>query len=64
MLLVPDDGLREVQPMLLQHRWIVAAVGIATPDIEATTGQQGSGNVSEPIVEQLIKGLIANEVVC
>ncbi len=64
MLFVPNDRLREVQPMLLQYRRVIAAVGVTTPDVEATTRKQYSGNVSEPIFEQLIKGLVADEVVC
>ena len=34
MLFVPDDRLGEVQACCFQHRWIVAAVGVAAPDVE------------------------------
>ncbi len=63
MLLIPDNRLREVQPMLLQHRWIVTTVGEATPNVEATSRQQDSCNVAEPVVEQLIESFVAYKVI-
>ena len=63
MHLVPDDRLTEVQAMLLQERWIVAAVGVATPDVEAAARDQHACNVSEPCVEQSIELIIGDEVI-
>ena len=35
MLFVPNDSLREVKPVFLQIRRIVAEVGVAAPEIES-----------------------------
>ena len=36
MHFVPDDRLAEIQSVLLEERWIVTAVGVASPDVETT----------------------------
>src|SRR6056297_1435491 len=48
MHLVPDDGLREVQPACRQDRRIVCNVAEPSPDIEAPTGFQDTSDVAEP----------------
>src|SRR6516164_3375145 len=33
VLLDPNDGLREIQAGRLEHRWIVATIGVASPNV-------------------------------
>lgn len=63
VLLVPHNSLREVQPMLLEERGIVAEIGVAAPDVERAARSQDAGDVPEPGVEQSIERFIGNEVV-
>ncbi len=63
MLLVPDDGLREVQTVLGKERRIVSAICIATPDIETSAGHQHASNVAEPSIKQSIELFIAHKVI-
>ena len=42
MLLIPNDGLREVQAAFLQHRRVVPTVAISAPDEEAAAGFEAS----------------------
>ena len=63
MFLHPDDRLREVQARRLQHRRVVRTVGVAAPDVEATTRHQHAGHVAEPGREQLVERVVGDEVV-
>ncbi len=38
MLFIPDNALAEVQPMLLEVRWVVAEVRVPAPDVEPRPG--------------------------
>ena len=63
MLLVPDDRLAEVQPVLLQERRIVAEVGVAAPDVEPAARHQHAGDVAEPGIQQPVELFVGDEVV-
>ena len=64
MHFVPDDCLAEIQAMLFEERWLVAAVGIAAPNVEATAWNKHSSDVAKPSVEQTIELVIRNEIIC
>jgi hypothetical protein len=49
--------------MLLEERGIVSAVGVSTPDVEATTRVEYPSDVPEPRIEQSIELLVRDEVV-
>ena len=63
VLLDPDDGLGEVQLAGLKHRRIIAAVRIASPQIEGFSWQQYPGQVPEPGVQEFFKVGFGKEVV-
>src|SRR5262249_37518550 len=63
MFLDPDDRLGEVEPTCLQHRRVVATVGIAAPDIEGTTGYEDTRNVAKPGVQELVELRVGDKVV-
>ena len=63
MLLVLDDRLGEIQPLLLQERWVVRTVRVPAPDVEPPARDQHAGDVAEPGVEQAIELLVRHEVV-
>lgn len=63
MLLDPDDRLAEVEAGIPQRRRVVGHVGVAAPDVEATTGTQDAGRVPEPRREQRRELVVGHEVV-
>ena len=63
VLLVPDDGLREVEPRLAQRRRVVGHVGVAAPDVGRSARHQDAGGVAEPGAEHPFEGLVGDEVV-
>jgi len=63
VLLVPDDGLREVQPVPLEHGRVVAAVGVAAPDVEPAAGDQHPRDIAEPRLQEPVERLVGDEVV-
>ncbi|GIX05003.1 MAG: hypothetical protein KatS3mg114_0872 [Planctomycetaceae bacterium] len=62
MLLVPDDRLREVQPVLLEERRVVRTVRVPAPDVEPATGDQHAGDVAEPGIQQPVELVVRHEV--
>ncbi len=63
MFLDPDDGLREVQLASFKYRRIIAAVGVAAPQVEAPPRQQGPGQVPEPGMQEFFKVGLGQKVV-
>src|SRR5262245_22353967 len=63
MLLVPDNGLREVQSAGLEDRRVVAEVAVASPNEECPAWQQHPGDVPEPAPKHAVEFLVAHEVV-
>ena len=63
VLLDPDHRLREVQSGGLEHRRVVAAVGVAAPDVESPARFQHAGQVAEPGVQEAVELRFADEVV-
>jgi hypothetical protein len=61
MHLVPNDRLAEIQTMLLEERWVVAAVGVPTPDVETATWIEHPSDVSKPRIEQSIELFVASQ---
>src|SRR5690349_19493034 len=57
MLLVPDEGLAEVQAALFEYRRVVAHVGVAAPNVEATIGLQHAGEVAEPGKQEAVEAV-------
>src|SRR5215831_2890796 len=52
VLLVPDNGLAEIEVVGLEDRRIVATVGIPTPNVEASAWLQNPGQIAEPSLQQ------------
>jgi hypothetical protein len=63
MLLVPDNGLREVHPRRLENRRVVGAVGIAAPDVEGPTRQQHPREIAEPRLQQALEFRVTDEII-
>src|SRR5712692_7473275 len=63
MFLDPNDRLAEVKANGLEHRRVVAAIGVAAPEIKGSSGLEHPRDVAEPGMEQSFDLLIGNEVI-
>src|SRR5262249_43308387 len=61
MHLVPDDLLREIQPRRLKGAWIIANVGVPSPDEEQPTRKKDPRHVTEPSQQHFIKRLLRHK---
>src|SRR4051794_10122675 len=63
MLLVPNDGLREVESAGFEDWWVIAAIGVTAPDVEAVAREQNAGDVAEPGLKKGVELAVADEVI-
>ena len=63
VLLDPDDGLGEIQSTGFEHRRVVSAVGVSSPNVEGPTREKHAGHVAEPGIQELIELLFSDEIV-
>src|SRR6185437_10824118 len=63
MLLIPYNGLREVQPRRLENRRIVGTIGVAAPNVEGPTRQQHTREIAKPRLQQTHEFRVADEII-
>src|SRR5262249_22775387 len=52
---LPDDCLGEIQAAGLQHRRVVAEIGVPSPYVESPAGLEHTRHVSKPSMQTLVE---------
>src|SRR5262249_26691671 len=63
MFLDPNHCLAEIKAVGLKHWWIITAVGITSPNVEATAGVKHARHVAEPSLQKALEFLVRDKVI-